>query len=82
MPEILGDPAPQAMFLGFGESWLDFRLLAWVKTIDLGLQAQNALRIAVLRKLEGAGILNPLRKGEVHLEAEPDDVRPADAGRK
>jgi potassium efflux system protein len=59
VPEVLTDPAPLAMFKGFGASSLDFRLLAWVRTIDLGLQAQNALRVAVLRNLEGAGIAMP-----------------------
>ena len=34
VPEIMTDPAPLARFKGFGDSSLDFRLLAWVKTID------------------------------------------------
>jgi small-conductance mechanosensitive channel len=59
VPEIMAEPRPLAMFKGFSAKSLDFRLLAWVKTIDLGLQAQNALRMAVLRKLESAGIAMP-----------------------
>ena len=46
------DPPPRAMFKGFGDSSLNFTLLAWVPTIDVGLQAQNALRVAILRKLD------------------------------
>ena len=57
VPEIMADPPPLAVFKGFGASSLDFRLLAWVKSIDLGLQAQNALRVAILRKLDSAGIV-------------------------
>jgi small-conductance mechanosensitive channel len=57
IPEIMSDPAPQAVFKGFGDKSLNFRLLAWVEAIDLGLQAQNALRVAMLRKLNGAGIV-------------------------
>jgi len=57
VPEIMKDPAPQAVFRGFGDESLAFRLLAWVEAIDLGLQAQNALRVAMLRKLNGAGIV-------------------------
>ena len=49
----------RAMFKGFGDSSLNFTLLAWVATVDVGLQAQNALRIAILRKLESAGIAIP-----------------------
>ena len=51
----------------FGDSSLDFRLLAWVSTIDLGVQAQNALRIAVLRKLGEAGIEMPFPQRDLHL---------------
>ena len=50
VPEIMTDPAPRALFKGFGDSSLDFRLLAWVQTVDVGLQAQNALRVAILQK--------------------------------
>jgi small-conductance mechanosensitive channel len=57
VPEIMSDPAPQAVFRGFGDKSLNFRLLAWVEAIDLGLQAQNALRVAMLRKLNSAGIV-------------------------
>ena len=53
------DPPPLVVFKGFSASSLDFRLLAWVKSIDLGLQAQNALRVAVLRKLDSAGMVKP-----------------------
>ena len=55
--EIMADPPPLAEFKGFSASSLDFRLLAWVKSVDLGLQAQNALRVAILRKLDSAGIV-------------------------
>ena len=56
VPEIMKTPAPRAVFKGFGETSLNFTLLAWVSTVDMGLQAQNALRVAMLNKLEGAGI--------------------------
>ena len=56
VPEIMTDPAPRAMFKGFGANSLDFTLFAWVPTIDVGVQAQNALRVAIRRKLDQAGI--------------------------
>jgi potassium-dependent mechanosensitive channel len=55
--EIMTDPPPLAEFKGFSAGSLDFRLLAWVKSVDLGLHAQNALRVAILRKLDGAGVV-------------------------
>ena len=42
------------------ERSLDFTLLAWVSTVDVGLQAQNALRVAILRRLDKAGIVIPI----------------------
>ena len=56
VPEIMTDPAPRAMFKGFGADSLDFTLFAWVPTIDVGVQAQNALRVAIRRKLDQAGV--------------------------
>ncbi|HZX40281.1 MAG TPA: mechanosensitive ion channel domain-containing protein [Myxococcaceae bacterium] len=51
VPEVLKKPAPQALFTGFDEKRLDFRLLVWVESIEVGLQAQNNLRLAILRDL-------------------------------
>jgi len=78
VPEIMVDPAPRAMFEGFGDSSLDFKLLAWVQTVDLGNEALNALRVAVLRKLEGAAIVTPFANREVQSQAidAPGPVRP------
>ena len=56
VPQIMKIPPPRVVFKDFGESSLNFTLLAWVATVDEGLQAQNALRVAMLKKLEGAGI--------------------------
>ncbi len=72
VPEIMKFPAPSAMFRGFGDSSLDFRLMAWVQTIDVGLQAQNGLRIAILRKLDQAGIAIPFPQRDVHVHSAGD----------
>jgi len=69
VPEITKSPAPLAMFKGFGDSALDFRLLAWVHTVDVGLQAQNALRVAILRKLDKAGIDIPFPQRDVRIHS-------------
>lgn len=73
VPEIMTNPAPLAMFVGFGDSSLNFRLLAWVQTIDVGVQAQNGLRIAILRKLDAAGIPIPFPQRDVHVRS-PEGV--------
>jgi small-conductance mechanosensitive channel len=75
VPEIMADPAPLAMFKGFGDSSLDFRLLAWVQTVDVGLQAQNALRVAILRRLDAAGIAIPFPTRNLHIHSADDGAR-------
>jgi hypothetical protein len=53
--------------------------LRWVSTIDLGPQAQTALRIAVLHKLEASGIEIPFPQRDVHLVAPPAPATPPKA---
>src|SRR5206468_10645332 len=75
VPEVMPNPAPLAMFKGFGDSSLDFRLLAWVQTVDVGLQAQNGLRVAILRKLDTAGIAIPFPQRDLHIHSTDDSAR-------
>ena len=63
------------MFKGFGDSSLNFTLLAWVPTLEVGLKAQNALRVAILRKLGAAGIAIPFPQRDLHIQAASDGER-------
>ena len=67
VPQIMSVPPPMATFEGFGDSSLDFRLLAWVTTVDVGLQAKNGLRVAILRKFTEAGIEIPFPQRDLHI---------------
>jgi small-conductance mechanosensitive channel len=67
VPEVQQIPPPHALFTGFGDSSLDFRLFAWVASVDVGLQAQNGLRMAVLRLLSEAGIEIPFPQRDLHI---------------
>ena len=78
-PEVLKNPPPRAMFKGFGDSSLNFTLLAWVPTVDVGLQAQNTLRVAILRKLETAGIAIPFPQRDLHVLSAGDQAHPVAA---
>ena len=69
-------PAPRALFTGFGGSSLDFRLFAWVESLDVGLQAQNGLRMAVLRALDGAGIEIPYPQHDLRIRYAAADMLP------
>ena len=72
VPGIMASPATRVMFKGFGDSALNLTLLAWVPTVDVGLQAQNALRVAILRKLDAAGIAIPFPQRDVHVHSVDD----------
>ena len=72
LPEVQRVPAPRALFTGFGDSSLDFRLFAWVESVDIGLQAQNSMRMAVLRALDEAGIEIPFPQRDLHIRYAPD----------
>jgi small-conductance mechanosensitive channel len=67
VPEVQQNPPPRALFTGFGDSSLDFRLFAWVASVDVGLQAQNGLRMAVLRLFREAGIDIPFPQRDLHI---------------
>jgi potassium-dependent mechanosensitive channel len=67
VPEVQKVPQPRALFTGFGDSSLDFRLFAWVQSVDIGLQAQNGLRMAILRLFAQAGIEIPFPQRDLHI---------------
>ena len=73
-PDVLDDPAPQAVFLGFGESSLDFELQAW-SYLDSAGSTQSELAIGVSRALAEAGIEIPFPQRELHVRPGPAPVR-------
>ena len=79
LPGIQKVPAPRALFTGFGDSSLDFRLFAWVESVDIGLQAQNSMRMAILRALDTAGIAMPFPQRELHIRYAPPGPEAASA---
>jgi small-conductance mechanosensitive channel len=68
-PDVLSDPAPQALFTGFGESSLDFELRAWTALFDNYVVTQSQLGVAVSRALAEAGIEIPFPQRDVHLRS-------------
>lgn len=72
-PNVISDPAPQVVFVGFGESSLEFRMHAWTALADKVALTQSQLGVAVARALAEAGIEIPLPQRELRLRsAEPD----------
>jgi small-conductance mechanosensitive channel len=79
VPEVQKVPPPRALFTGFGDSSLDFRLFAWVESVDIGVQAQNGLRMAILRTLDAAGIAIPFPQRDLHIRYAPAGLEAAAA---
>jgi small-conductance mechanosensitive channel len=64
-PDVSRDPEPVALFLGFGESSLDFELRAWSGPDFVNVASD--LRVAVNRALIEAGFEIPFPQRDVHL---------------
>jgi len=67
-PRVLAEPPPAALMVGFGDSALNFRLLAWVRVEDF-LEVTSQLYVAVTRTLREAGIEIPFPQRDLHVRS-------------
>jgi small-conductance mechanosensitive channel len=68
-PDVLEDPPPQALFVGFGESSLDFELRAWTALFDTWVGTQSDLALRIARVLAEAGVEIPFPQRDLHLRS-------------
>jgi len=66
---LLTDPPPSALFLGFGDSSLDFSLRAWSDDFDNFLEIKSDLTLAVHDAIYEAGIEIPFPQRDLHLRS-------------
>jgi small-conductance mechanosensitive channel len=66
-------PPPKAYFIEFGDSSLNFRLLAWVE-LDDRLEVESEINVLVNDKLAEAGIEIPFPQRDLHIKS--DATRP------
>jgi potassium-dependent mechanosensitive channel len=66
---VLADPRPQALFVGFGDSSLDFELRVWVTEIRLRLEVRSTVLTEVERRLADAGIEIPFPQRDLHVRS-------------
>jgi small-conductance mechanosensitive channel len=66
-PDVLSDPAAEALFLGFGDSSLDFELRAW--TVAGILKVASDLRVGISKALDNAAIEIPFPQRDLHLRS-------------
>jgi potassium-dependent mechanosensitive channel len=69
---VLAKPPPQVYFMGFGDSALDFEVLAYVDSINNRLPARHAINRAIDAALREAGIEIPFPQQDLHLRTMPE----------
>jgi small-conductance mechanosensitive channel len=66
-PQILKDPAPQAVFIAFGDSSINFELRAWTNRFERWTTIQTELAVALYAALRAAGMTFPFPQREVRV---------------
>jgi potassium-dependent mechanosensitive channel len=66
---LLENPAPSVLFLGFGDSSLDFSLRAWTDDFDNFLTIKSDLTLAVHDAIYAAEIEIPFPQRDLHLRS-------------
>jgi small-conductance mechanosensitive channel len=65
-PEVLKDPAPRALFIGYGDSSINFEVRAWAEFANW-VQVHSDLTIAVYDAVYAAGMSFPFPQRDVHV---------------
>ena len=73
---VFKDPAPLALFRGFGDSSLDFELRVFMDPSNV-LDVPSALHIAIYAALHEASIEIPYPQRDLHVRSMPEDRSPS-----
>jgi potassium-dependent mechanosensitive channel len=68
-PEVLTEPPPQALFIEFGDSALEFELRVWVRELRYRLAVRSAVLAKIDRRLRDAGIEIPFPQRDLHVRS-------------
>ncbi|MGI8891306.1 MAG: mechanosensitive ion channel family protein [Chthoniobacterales bacterium] len=69
-PNTLDNPAPSVFFVGFGESSLDFELVAWADEMShRPRRYRSDLNFAIDKKFRDAGIEIPFPQRDLHIRS-------------
>lgn len=75
-PQVQKSPPPRALFLGFGDSALDFELRCVIAHVEQGLSVRSDLHFATLKAFRQAGVEIPFPQRDVHVRKETARLRP------
>ena len=68
--KILDRPTPQALFVGFGDSSLDFELRAFIANFEDRFPVLDTLHTDINKALEAEGISIPFPQRDLHIIAD------------
>jgi small-conductance mechanosensitive channel len=69
-PDVLGDPAPEIVFLDFGDSSLDFELRVWtIRQVQTPQRLKSDLYFAIFEAFREHGIEIPFPQRDLHLKS-------------
>jgi small-conductance mechanosensitive channel len=76
-PNVLKSPAADVMFMGFGDSSLDFELLVWtIKLISRPTVLKSQLNYAIFEKFKEHNVEIPYPQRDLHIKSGlPQDLR-------
>jgi small-conductance mechanosensitive channel len=66
-PQVLSDPPPQAAFMAFGDSSINFELRAWTNFFERWPRIRTELAVAIYAALHAAGMTIPFPQREVRV---------------
>jgi len=66
--DVLESPAPYALFIGFGDSSLDFALRFWTARFEGYFRVRSAVLVAFEEALNEAGIVIPFPQRDLHVK--------------
>ena len=67
--DVLVAPSPTALFMGFGDSSLNFELRIWTPDYDTYVRVASDLRTAIFAAFKDAGIEIPFPQRDVHVKS-------------
>ncbi len=79
-PEVIVDgsaPAPRALFMGFGDSSLDFELRVRIHRIDRRFSVHSDINFLIDAAFRQEGITIPFPQRDLHVISYPDEAPPA-----
>jgi potassium-dependent mechanosensitive channel len=78
-PEVLREPAPQVIFVGFADSSINFELRAWTDEFANAIRIRTDLASAVYDAINEAGMSFPFPQREVRLLSDSKSDFPMDS---